>query len=58
MTTWKAELDRKYRRLMNKGSISVVDRANDVICKAIEGLDQIQNEITNQGHPYNLKKVA
>ena len=53
--SWKSELDRKYNRLMNMGSISVIDRANTVITKAIEELDQIQKEIDVQGHPYNLK---
>jgi len=54
--SWKAELDRKYNRLTNLGSISVIDRANSAILKAIEELDQIQKEIDAQGHPYNLKK--
>jgi len=52
--SWKAELDRKYRKLTNMGYISVIDRANDVILKAIEGLDQIQKEVDAQSHPYNL----
>lgn len=53
--SWKHELDTKYNRLMNLGSISVIDRANDIILEAIEKLDQIQKEIDTQGHPYNLK---
>jgi hypothetical protein len=53
--SWKAELDRKYNRLMNTGSISVIDRANTAILKAIEELDQLKKEIDTQGHPYNLK---
>lgn len=54
--SWKYELDTKYNRLMNMGSISVIDRANTAILKAIEELDQIQKEIDAQGHPYNLRK--
>ncbi len=53
--SWKAEFDRKYDHLGNMGSISVIDRANDVLLTAIEGLDQIQKEVNAQGHPYNLK---
>ena len=54
--SWKAEFDRKYNHLLNLSSISVIDRTNDVLLKAIEGLDQIKKEIKVQGHPYNLKK--
>lgn len=54
--SWKTEFDRKYNHLMNQGSISVIDRASDVLLKGIEGLDRIQHEIKAQGHPYNLKK--
>lgn len=54
--SWKAEFDKKYNRLMNMGSISVIDRANDVLTKGIEGLDQILKEIKEQEHPYNLKR--
>lgn len=40
--SWKAELDRKYNRLMNRGSIELIDKANDAILKAIEELDRIE----------------
>ena len=52
--SWKAEFDRKYNRLRNKGSMSVIDRINTVLLDAIAGLDQIDCEIKEQGHPYNL----
>ena len=54
MTSWKQEFDHKYNQLSSTGSISVIDRANDTLLRAIEGLDQIQKEIDNQEHPYNL----
>ena len=40
--SWKNELDRKYNLLMNTGSIELMDRANNVILKAIEELDSIK----------------
>jgi len=55
ITSWKAELDRKYNRLKGASSISVIDEANKVILKAIEELDRIQRAIDIQGHPYNIK---
>lgn len=39
--SWKNELDRKYNRLMNTGDIKLIDKANGVICEAIEKLDAI-----------------
>lgn len=56
MKSWKQEFDAKYRKLMNMGSISAIDRANDTVLKAIEELDQVLKEIKEQEHPYNLKK--
>ena len=63
--SWKAEFDRKYNRLMNMGSISVIKRANDILTGAIEGLDQLRDEVEELGqindgiklqeHHYNLK---
>ena len=58
--SWKAELDRKYNHLMNGGSIELIDRANDVIVKAIEELDHIskyQKEvIQSEQHRKELSK--
>ncbi len=55
MKSWKQELDSKYRKLMNMGSISVTDRANTVILQAISDLDKIQVEINRRG-VYNLRR--
>lgn len=52
--SWKNEFDRKYNLLMNTGSISVADRTNDVLLKAIAGLDKIIAEIRRRGSAYNL----
>jgi hypothetical protein len=43
--SWKNQLDRKYNRLMNTGSSSVMDRANTIILKAIGELDQVGKEL-------------
>ena len=54
--SWKNEFDRKYNRLMNMGSISVIDRTNDVLLKAIAGLDKVLAQIQKRGSAYNLPK--
>ena len=51
--SWKNEFDRKYNRLMNLRSITVADRANDVLLKAIAGLDKILVLVEKRGK-YNL----
>ena len=39
--SWKQEFDQKYRKLLNSGDIKVIDAANDVLTKAIAGLDRV-----------------
>ena len=51
--SWKNEFDRKYNRLMNMRSISVADRTNEVLLKAIAGLDKILAMVEKRGK-YNL----
>ena len=51
--SWKNEFDRKYNRLMNMYSVSVADRTNDVLLKAIAGLDKILAMVEKRGK-YNL----
>ena len=51
--SWKNEFDRKYNRLMNMRSITVADKTNDVLLKAIAGLDKILALVEKRGK-YNL----
>jgi len=51
--SWKNEFDRKYNRLMNTRSITVADRTNTVLLKAITGLDKILALVEKWGK-YNL----
>jgi len=39
--SWKQEFDRKYRKLLNSGNIRTIDATNDVLLRAIAGLDRI-----------------
>ena len=41
MVSWKQEFDRKYRKLLNSGDMRTIDAANDVLTRAISGLDRI-----------------
>ena len=54
--SWKNEFDRKYNRLMNMRSISCANKTNEVLLKAIAGLDKILAEIERRGSAYNLPK--
>ena len=42
--SWKKELDVKYDSLMNMGDSSIMNKANDVILKAIENRDKVLRE--------------
>jgi len=42
--SWKEELDSKYELLTDSGDIKVIDRANEIICKALEELDDLRKE--------------
>ena len=57
MPSWKREFDSKYRKLLNSGSVSAIDKANEVLLKAIAGLDRIQRTITARKSPYNIKRL-
>jgi len=58
--SWKAELDGKYNKLMNSGSVELMNRANDIILKAIEELDSVdkyrQETILCAQHFHSLKR--
>jgi len=51
--SWKNEFDRKYNKLMNLRSITVADRTNTVLLRAIAGLDKILVLVEKRGK-YNL----
>lgn len=34
--SWKNEFDTKYAKLMNSGDIQWIDKANKVLCKALD----------------------
>ena len=51
--SYKNEFDRKYNRLMNLYSVGVAERTNDVLLKAIAGLDKILALVEKRGK-YNL----
>jgi hypothetical protein len=47
--SWKQELDRKYNALMNMGRTDLMDKANEVVCDAIDKLDKIKASIDKEG---------
>ncbi len=42
--SWKQELDRKYEEKTSTGNIKDIDKANEIITKAIAELDEIGKE--------------
>ena len=40
-SSWKNEFDTKYAKLMNSGDVEWIDKANEVLCKALDKISAL-----------------